>query len=467
MNAAPQPAERGRERPGVLAAVRRTVRALLERSPGFTEASPQARRDVASKLVGVAMIGADLLAEEERLRDPEEVVSSAQGEPEAGPPSAPLASAQDFGDATRAAGKTFQEIRRAIDFPTYVTSLINGVFQAITTANIQQLTAISDLLDNVAASQEEFSASNIRDRDVVMWVVQKLPFITSTDGTDLAVADDVNLDEKRSLLKSALAASDGEVAKIDSGDLMGTLGGLARRRIGQDRQQILGTLVQMGLQRIVVDEGRLHASMEMRVDTRSAAEKGRSSRNEAWLETGASANVGIGIWGASAHVNAGFSTVQSEHELSKEEIATRAGLRSSVDLAFRTEQIPLDRFASEKARVKLDANARVPMSVADGSTSLLSSDSGDKAAAAREKDAAAAEKLRKDNAERSKADEATASKKREEAAAKEKADKEKVDKEKADKEKADKEKAAKEKADKEKKPEVVPAPGGDKKKEGI
>jgi hypothetical protein len=453
---AAQPGAGKGQNPAVLAAVRRKVRALLEQSPGMAEASPELRKEVARKMVSVAMMAANLIAEDDRL------TAAAQAAPA-------LAAAQEFGDATRAAGKTFQDIRRAIDFPTYVTSLITGVFQAISTSNINQLTAISDLLDNVAASQDEFESSNVRDRDVVIWVVQKFPFIKSTDGTDLELAEDVLIDDKKTLLKAGLEASDGEIGKIDAGDLLGTLGTLARRKMARDRQQVLGTLVQMGLQRIVVDEGRLHASMEMRVDTRSVAERDRSSRNEAWLETGASANVGVGMWGASAHVNTGFSTVQSDHESSKEEIATRAGLRSSVDLAFRTEQIPLDKFANEKARVKLDANARVPMSVSDGRDSLLTPPQ-----AARpvekgptipksDKDSDAATKAREEASKRDK--EAEAKKKTDEAT-KKKADDEAA-KKKADEEAKKKaEQAAKKKAEGEtgagKKGEEAP----DKKAEG-
>ena len=352
------------DRAPVLAAVRRTVRSLLEQSPGFAQAAPDVRKDVASKLVGVAMLGADLVSEDARL-------SAADDAAEAPPPAASAMAAQpDFGTATKAAGKTFQDIREAIDFPTYVSSLISGVFQAITQSNINQLTQLGDLLDSVSASQEEF-CSNIKDKDVITWVVQKFPFVKSSDGEELVLADDVLIDDKKSVLKQALDASDSEVAKIDSDDLLGTLGPLARRRIGRDRQAILATMVKMGLQRVVVDDGRLHASMDMRVDTRSAAERAQASRTEGWMETGASAQVGMGAWGASAHVNAGFSHVNSDQQIGKEEIATRAGLRSSVDLAFRTEQIPLDRMADKGKQVKIDANSRVPASVADGNASLL------------------------------------------------------------------------------------------------
>lgn len=359
-------------RPEIVAAVRACVRGLLEQSEAFATADPDTRRAVAHKMVKVALAGADLAAQDVELSQ-----AIAESSAVRAPRPAPLATAQTASDqmgmaAARAAGGTIQSLKTAIDFPGFVTSLINGVFGAITSSAITQLTQLSDLLDNVSASTESFTEQNIRDEDIVSWTVAKFPFFVRQDESSLAVREGTDLTTQARTLKEGLGASESEVSSIDESDLVGSLGPLVKRKMGRDRQQILGTLVQMGLQRIVVDEGRLHASMDMRVDTRSVSEEDKRSRSEVGVETKASANVGVGAWGASASVAANYSQVQSDAQFTKEEIDTRAGLRSSVDLAFRTEQIPLDRMADGKARVKLDLNARVPASVSEGS--LLTTD---------------------------------------------------------------------------------------------
>ena len=366
-------------RPEIVAAVRACVRGLLEQNEAFATADPDTRRAVAHKMVKVALAGADLAAQDVELSQAiAEAAATRDPRPAArAPRPAPLATAQTASDqmgmaAARAAGGTIQALKTAIDFPGFVTSLINGTFQAITSSAITQLTALSDLLDNVSASAESFTEQNIRDEDVVSWTVAKFPFFVRQDESTIAVREGTDLTTQARTLKEGLGASESEVSSIDDSDLVGTLGPLVKRKMGRDRQQILGTLVQMGLQRIVVDEGRLHASMDMRVDTRSVSEEDKRSRSEVGVETKASANVGVGAWGASASVAANYSQVQSDAQYTKEEIDTRAGLRSSVDLAFRTEQIPLDRMADGKARVKLDLNARVPASVSEGS--LISTD---------------------------------------------------------------------------------------------
>jgi hypothetical protein len=349
------------ERTGVLAAVRRSVRGVLAGTPAFAEAPPAQRRELAQRMVKVAMMGADL-ADDERAQTAKAAARAA-----------PLAAAQEFGEAARSAGQTFQDIRQAIDFPTYVQSLITGVFQAITSSNLQQLTAIGEMLDAVSRTEGEFTAENIRDADVVAWAVGKLPFLRA-EGGGLAVRDGVDLAEKTGEFAAQLRVDPSEVSGIDEGDLLGTLGPLVRRRIGRERQQMLATMVQMGLQRVVVDEGRLHASMDMRVDTRSALAQQRARREETDVDVGAAGQFGVGAWGASAHMNVGYNQIQSEQSSSQEQIETRAGLRSSVDLAFRTDQIPLDRMASRSQRERLEASARVPVTVAEENAGLIAAD---------------------------------------------------------------------------------------------
>ena len=367
-----------RDHPEVIAAVRACVRGLLEQNQAFVAADPDERRSVAQKMVKVALVGAALAARDFELSKEIAAGGAPAGslDEERSRPGV-LATAQSAGDqlgmqATKASAGTINALKKAIDFPAFVTSLINGVFQAITSSAATQLTALSELLDNVSASADSFTEQNVQDGEIVTWAAGKFPFLIRKDD-GLALRDGDELSSHAKTLQEGLSASDSEVSSIDDADLVSTLGPLVRRKIGRDRQQVLGTLVQMGLQRIVVDEGRLHASMDMRVDTRSGSDEQKQNRSEFGIEAKVSGSFGAGPWGASASVGTNYSQVQSDDQYTKEEIDTRASLRSSVDLAFRTEQIPLDRMADKNARVKLDLNARVPANVSDGA-SLISSD---------------------------------------------------------------------------------------------
>ena len=52
---------------------------------------------------------------------------------------------------------------------------------------------------------------------------------------------------------------------------------LARRYLARQRQQQLATMVMLGMQRIVIDSGKINASMRFHIDTRSAASEDKGS----------------------------------------------------------------------------------------------------------------------------------------------------------------------------------------------
>jgi hypothetical protein len=339
-------------------AVRASVRRVLETVPEFASADPAARRALAERMVGVALLAAGLAEEERRL--------DAQVRRRA----RPLATGQDAGkhlgmQATNAAGDVVRNVRDSIDFPSYVSSLITGVFQAILTSTTVQLGSLGELLDNVAASADDFE-STVGDAEVMRWLLGKFDFLVATDD-GIAVRPGTDLADHMGQLQAGLRASESDVGGIDAEDLAGSLLPLARRRMAQDKQQILGTMVQMGLQRIVVDEGRITASMDLRVDAASGAQQGTAQRDDWRVNAAASGSFGVGPWSASASASTSVGQVKSDNQYTTEQIGVRAGLRSSVELAFRTEQVPLDRMADASARVKLDHAARVPADVSGAS----------------------------------------------------------------------------------------------------
>jgi hypothetical protein len=71
----------------------------------------------------------------------------------------------------------------------------------------------------------------------------------------------------------------------------------------RNRQQMLATMVQMGMQRIVVDSGRISAGMRFHIDASSAAAEQRHSGFDTRTTIGASGSVGFGWWSASASLN--------------------------------------------------------------------------------------------------------------------------------------------------------------------
>ena len=94
--------------------VRRSVRALLERAPAYRQLGPDERRRLAD---GMAAVGATLAADAHEGR-------------------------------SRKGGKG--GVAGEVDLPAFVAGLIEGTFQAVVDASIQQLQAYADLLETLA-----------------------------------------------------------------------------------------------------------------------------------------------------------------------------------------------------------------------------------------------------------------------------------------------------------------------------
>jgi hypothetical protein len=103
---------------------------------------------------------------------------------------------------------------REVDFPAFVRDLIHGTFDAIVDASIQQMEAYAELVAALARSVDSFLEKNVSDDDARAWLDRTLPGI---DGDGEATA--------------ALA--------LDA----------ARRTTAKERQQLLATMVLMGVNR--------------------------------------------------------------------------------------------------------------------------------------------------------------------------------------------------------------------------
>ena len=96
-------------------------------------------------------------------------------------------------------------------------------------------------------------------------------------------------------MRTALGLDPSESAP--TGDPETTLVPFARRALAKQRQQMLSTMVMLGMQRIVIESGRLNASMRFHIDTRSAANSEDASRFDFQNKVEASGKLGFGPWG--------------------------------------------------------------------------------------------------------------------------------------------------------------------------
>lgn len=355
--------------------VRGALRDLLSASAGYNSLPRDSRRDIAHSLVRIAHV-AHVLAKE--AEEPQPVPAARQM-------SAPLAVAQSAGSefsgtaVDRMAGTT-QAMLGAISFPRFVNELITGVFKALVDSNQQQLQSYIELIRSVAASTGDFADANVGIAGARSWLAERFPGNFEVQGSD----DEASPDELREMEPDERQEYEAERARSTrlvlrpgaempaEGALKAALGlrpeeslpgggpenlvGFARQALARNRQQMLSTMVMMGLQRIVVESGRLHASMRFHIDARSAAAEDRGSSFDFRNETAATGRVGFGPWGVSATVKNTIGYVSTQNVSTTEELNASATVNSSVELLFRSDYVPLTRLAGvqDLERIRLN-----------------------------------------------------------------------------------------------------------------
>jgi hypothetical protein len=351
-------------------AVRESIRDLLSASSSYHALDPVTRRDIAGAMVRIARTAVALADDDAAAR-------------------LVLARAQDAGgsfsgvSASKVADTT-KQILNAVSFPRFVTELINGVFKALNDSNQQQLHSYIELIQNVAATTDGFAEANVGVSGARAWLAERFPasFVVQGDEPDdfaqpassMSPEDRAAAQAERdastrlrlvpgrsmpteAALKTAFGL--GPQDSVPSGDPEGLVG-LARASLARNRQQMLSTMVMMGLQRIVIESGRLTASMRFHIDTRSAAADDRGSSFDVRNDTEVSGGAKFGPWGMDAKVKNTIGYVSTQRTQTTEEMNTDLDLNSSVELLFKTDYVALDRLAGGPAQERIRVNALNP-----------------------------------------------------------------------------------------------------------
>jgi hypothetical protein len=347
-----------RPSPATLGLVRGQVQALLTASPAFHGLPAEDRRKVAHDLVRISAYTAECLRDvcwqSERLGQTPVVRRSAPAT--AATLAAPVARAQEVGkfkpSAANQIARITQQTLRAIAFPTFVADLIKGTFNAIVQTSIQQMEAFVKLISNVGKTVDQFTDDNISDAQARDWLAQSYPdHIRVQDGK--AVPRE-GADERKPPSFADLGLDGG--VSLDESSIEDKLVPAARRKLAETRLQILSTLVLMGVNRIVVTGGKIRATMAFHIDTTDRAHEELATDLD--TRAAASASFGFGPWSASASVSVSY--VRSTRASSDAEINVDTDLTGEVELHFKSDYFPVERFANTGALGRIQQNTAVP-----------------------------------------------------------------------------------------------------------
>ncbi len=377
--------------------VRQAVKTLLTRSSAFASLPAAQQQQIAHDTALIA----DYLAAPEGI--PGNTLPGGAG----APPARALAgevdatsekgweAVEDIGNKDFAAGAAREGAAVAdlflkqVNFPTFVAGLIEGVFHAIVKSSIEQMEAYSNMVGQVAKSLESFREDNVTPNQGRDHMVEKFPdlFEIGTDdfsdspGPRLRLRDGVDDSAALRRVNGALDFQDGQLKSMDLSDETAELALVtaARTQLARQRQQLLASLVLMGINRIVVTDGRIQAKILYDFQARDARKLARSAtaydyatedgqiartrdREGEWDRGGT--RTGKSSWdkdkGLQSEWNSDYyskgkykyaekpimTAMSTASEASESTLTTRAQLAGNVEVNFKSDYLPLEKMAT-------------------------------------------------------------------------------------------------------------------------
>ncbi len=360
--------------------VRGQVRDILTRSPAFRSLSKDKRDQVARDMVKVARYMVDAGGETRDVplgavieHGQDDNADATPARAMAGRPSPPI---DPVGNKFGQRGAAFADTVNKVDFPGFVGGLIDGVFNAIVKASIDQMEAYATLIQNVAKTADQYMKDNISEDQARDWLAERYPDQLEPDFSGdqgrlrpRADADGGNLPNFMEDLGLPFP-----VDSLDDDVVEEQLVPAARKRMAIDRQQLLLTLVLMGINRIVVTDGNISASVVFQLDTHLMAkrhfEREKSfeynteyerSQKEASGSSGGFLGIGAKSWyrpKTRYSSDSSFNVTTHQDADTKDDSKMKVTMKGNVDLRFKSETFPLEKMTEMLGMSTADLEAR-------------------------------------------------------------------------------------------------------------
>lgn len=242
----------------------------------------------------------------------------------------------------------FGNLVQTVDFPAFVSGLVQGVFQAIVDASIQQMEAYGELLAATAKSVGQFADDHIADDQAREQVAQRFPSLVKVDvdedGTRRLVPVGEDGGDTTALQEFARSA---ERIDLSSADSERKFMAAAKLELARQRQKMMALMVMLGINRIVVTNGRINAKVifDVKASDQAARKASASLDDREASESGGAAAVvmpwgGAGAYAAQSHKTTVRSAID---DTSESKAQMKAQLTGDVRVNFKSETLPPER----------------------------------------------------------------------------------------------------------------------------
>jgi hypothetical protein len=254
---------------------------------------------------------------------------------------------------TEVIGARARQALEAVDFPSFVAGLVSGTFQAIVDSTAQQVREYAQLVASITKSVGEFSRDNVSPNQVRDFLVGRHP-----KDLVLVIPKAGERGSPRLRPRSKNAESPAWLAQYGLADqelsdelVEGPLIEAAKLHLGEERLQTLATMVLMGINRIVVNDGQIKARLQFHASARESLKADVAMQ---------SVGQQLGIAGRDTQMQSAVSTMVSTINVNAQaDVAVRANLVGEVAIKFRTETFDINRFADTQAIQLLTRHSRM------------------------------------------------------------------------------------------------------------
>jgi hypothetical protein len=389
--------------------VRDAVRSLLTSTQSFSALPPDKQQQVARDTALIA----DYLAAPEGIPANQLAAAPAQAMDGFFASAQPQPSydqdrkaVQEIGDSkfeaasAREGAKVAGLLLKQVDFKKFVGGLITNVFQAIVRSSIQQMEAYSSMIASVAQSLQQFRDDNVTPNQGRDHLVQMFPDqfeigvdeFSDTPDPKLKLKDGVDESAALKAVNNKLQFEDGQIKSMDLSDehVEMALVLAAQTQLARQRQQLMASLVLMGINRIVVTDGRISAKVMYDFQSRDVLSKKRTAQaydyaKDQWgnlqttqkrtwegeeshnvTDTHDSSDDGRSRDNSHEDYMKGKSTWEEQPvmqamsaatEASEATLQARAQLSGSVEVNFKSDYLPLDKMATPGMIAAIQGNS--------------------------------------------------------------------------------------------------------------
>ena len=263
--------------------------------------------------------------------------------------------------AVREGTQAFKELIEAVDFPDFVSDLIQGVFQAIVDASIQQMEAYTEMIAAVSKSVDQFAKEQIKDSQARDYLANRYPSILAIDTS----GERALIRPRDNNVTTEEVSRDFNInVDLDDEESEQELVNRAKLEMAQSRQQLLATMVLLGINRIIVTNGRINAKVIF--DIEASDEASRRATASLYDEKMSKTTAAAGAWSPWGAAGAATSkthktTIKSSiTDTSESNIQAKAQLTGEVRVNFRSDTVPLERMVDRLDLQVLTTKAEPP-----------------------------------------------------------------------------------------------------------